>query len=97
MFGEIESFGFVCYIIVTPLPKRMPSSYQLVHDEARCPHIDRLAITLSSSHLLRRLIDQRTTRFVHALSRLVLDSKSKVYKLDLLKLLSIGKNHIGGL
>ena len=97
MFGKIESFCFVCYIIVTPFPKRMPSSYKLVHDEARCPHIHRLAITLPSCHLLRRLIDQRATSFVHTLASLVLDSKSKVHQLNLLELISIGKNHIAGL
>jgi hypothetical protein len=97
MFGEIESFGFVYYITISPLPKRMPSSNQLVHDEASCPYIDCLSITLPACHLLRSLIDKCTTGFVHALAGLVLYSESEVDKFYFPKLIGICKNYIAGL
>ena len=79
---ELQQAFSIPPLVFTFFPQRMLSGDQLVHDEARSPHIDRLSIALPTRHLLRRLIDECATTLVHALPGLVLHSEAEVNQFD---------------
>ena len=93
----VQSLGSICFICVIFLPKWMLASYHLVHDKACCPDVDRLTVALTTRHLLRRLVHQRSAGFVHALSCLIFYGETKINQFAAFQLISIGNDDIAWL
>ena len=94
---ELEHLLPVLFLVLTLFPKRVPPRNELVHDEACCPDVDWLPVALSSGHLLRCLIDERSATLLHALPCLILDSQPKVDELDAVILALLADHDVAGL
>ena len=91
---ELDGFLLILLLLFTSDPERVLSGDEFIHDKSHGPYVDSLTIELTTSHLLGSLVHQSSTRLIHTLSRLVLDSEPEVHDFHRFQVAGVGNDHI---